>query len=155
MTTTVFNVANHILKHDKRFDLLQLIKLCYLSYGWYLAYHDEELFEEKIEAWKYGPVIPELYYALKHFKGQQLPRNCLKSLIENKGMKPIFPEEAKSLIEEIVAVYGGYEGMQLSALTHKRGTPWYNTYYGKRERPWVYIPRNVIKDYYDELRNRI
>ncbi len=154
MTTTVFNVANHILKRDKRFDLLQLIKLCYLSYGWYLAYHDKELFEEKIEAWKYGPVIPELYYALKHFKGQLLPDNCLESLIENKGMTPVFSEEAESLIGEVVEVYGDYSGLELSALTHKRGTPWYNTYHGKSKRPWVYIPRNVIKDYYDELKNR-
>ena len=38
MARTVFNVADHILisgkNKDKNFDLLQLIKLCYLSYGW-------------------------------------------------------------------------------------------------------------------------
>ena len=51
MSTTVFNVANHILKKDnKRFDLLQLIKLGYLSYGWYLSLANKKLFEEEIQA---------------------------------------------------------------------------------------------------------
>ena len=152
MATTVFKVADHILKQKKNFDLLQLIKLCYLSYGWYLTYYEEPLFEERIEAWKYGPVIPELYYALKHFRSQSLPADCLKSLIKDKAGHPL-QEEAKDLIEEIIKCYGDLSGRQLSALTHKRGTPWYETYKGTKERqPWVYIPNNVIKDHFDELK---
>ena len=150
MPTTIFNVAHHILKRNKKFDLLQLIKLCYLSYGWYLAYHDEPLFKEKIEAWKYGPVIPELYYALKHFGGQQLPINCLENLvIEDREF--MLPENAKDLIDAVLDYYGKYSGIELSALTHKSGTPWDKTY-GDKKQPVFCIPNSEIKTHFDELR---
>ena len=148
MTTTVFNVANHILKRDKRFDLLQLIKLCYLSYGWYLAYHGDALFREKIEAWRYGPVIPELYYALKH-KGKPLPPNCLEGLADDNDHE--FSDDMKELVNAVVGYYGRYKGVELSALTHKKGSPWDKIYKGEKF-SWVVIPKDVIKDHFDELR---
>ena len=148
MTTTVFNVANHILKHDRRFDLLQLIKLCYLSYGWYLAYHDDLLFREKIEAWRYGPVIPELYYALKHI-GKPLPTKCLESLVDEGD--PEFSNDMKKLVSAVIDYYGQYKGVELSALTHKRGSPWHKTYKGEKYLG-VLISRDVIKAHFDELK---
>ena len=148
MTTTVFNAANHILKRNEGFDLLQLIKLCYLSYGWYLAYHDDVLFREKVEAWRYGPVIPELYYALKH-RSKSLPFNCLEGLADDGD--PEFSNDMKKLVSAVVDYYGRYKGVELSALTHKRGSPWHKTYKGEKH-SWAIIPRDVIKAYFDELK---
>ena len=148
MATTVFNVANHILKRNEKFDLLQLIKLCYLSYGWYLTYHDEKLFRERIEAWRYGPVIPELYYSLKH-KSRSLPPNCLEGLANDEN--PEFSNDMKKLVSAVVDYYGRYKGVELSALTHKRGSPWHKTYKGEKH-SWPIIPRDVIKAHFDELK---
>ena len=152
MPTTVFNVANHILNNSKKskksFDLLQLLKLCYLAYGWYLSYRDAALFEENIEAWKYGPVIPELYYALKHFRGKQLPSNCLENLKDD-GLP--LSEDMEGLIDEVVNYYGEYKGVVLSALTHKKGSPWEKTY-RNGEQLLVSIPDEVIKNHFDELK---
>ena len=150
MTTTVFNVANHILKHDKNFDLLQLIKLCYLSYGWYLSNYNERLFSEKIEAWKYGPVIPELYYALKHFRGGPLPADCLENLVINDDE---LTSKTQELIDAVIDFYGKYTGIELSALTHKAGSPWEKTYKGVGK-AWVSIPDKVIKNHFDELNRK-
>ena len=151
MTTTVFNVANHILQGKKNYDLLQLIKLCYLSYGWYLAYYDKPLFDEKVEAWKYGPVIPELYFSLKHFRGKELPRNCLKNLaVKDKE----FSSDAKQLVDAVADFYGQYTGIQLSALTHKKDSPWYKTYKGLGK-TWGEIPDGVIKEHFDKLKSNI
>ena len=150
MTTTVFNVANHILKRDEGFDLLQLIKLCYLSYGWYLAYHGDALFRERIEAWRYGPVIPELYYALK-YKGRSLPPNCLEGLANDED--PEFSNDMKKLVSAVVDYYGQYKGVELSALTHKRGSPWHKTYKGEKYLG-VLIPKDVIKNHFDELKTK-
>ncbi len=150
MTTTVFNVANHILKRDEGFDLLQLIKLCYLSYGWYLTYHDEILFRENIEAWRYGPVIPELYYALKH-KDSSLSSNCLEGLANDKDAN--FSDDMKELVNAVVNHYKKYKGVELSALTHKRGSPWHKTYKGEKL-PRRAIPESVIKNHFCELKDK-
>ena len=146
MATTVFNVANHILKHERGFGLLQLIKLCYLSYGWYWTAANEKLFFENVEAWKYGPVIPELYFSLKHFSGQTLPANCLENLIIEDGT---FSSDAKKLVDSVVDFYGQCSGVELSALTHKKGSPWHKTY--KAGEAWVPIPDNIIKKHFDKL----
>ena len=151
MATTVFNVANHILKHDKNFDLLQLIKLCYLSYGWHLAYFSDPLFDESVEAWKYGPVIPELYYALKHFRGGVLPVDGFEKLVvEDKK----FSSDSKELVDVVTAYYGQYTGRQLSALTHKKGSPWDKTYKGIGE-IWRRIPDTTIKKHFDKLKENM
>ena len=153
MSTTVFNVANHILQNDnKKFDLLQLIKLCYLSYGWYLSLANKKLFEEEIQAWKYGPVIPELYYALKHFSGRKLPSNCLQYMAINNDPELKLSDDMKKLIDAVVDHYGDCTGVQLSALTHKKGSPWEKTYAGIGRR-WVQIPDDVIKRHFDRLGN--
>ena len=152
MAKTVFSVANHILMSgkDKNFDLLQLIKLCYLSYGWYLTYYQKPLFNEKVEAWKYGPVIPELYYALKHFRDNKLPTNCLNSLAQDEPLST----NAKQLIEAVTDFYGQYSGLKLSALTHKKGSPWHETY--KRiGTDWKQIPDKTIKKHFDNLRENL
>lgn len=36
---------------------MQVNKLSYLSYGFVLAIKNEKLFNDKVEAWRYGPVI--------------------------------------------------------------------------------------------------
>ena len=55
-------IADDILKLAKRRDLtltpMQLVKLAYIAYGWYLAIYEKRLFDDRIEAWKYGPIIP-------------------------------------------------------------------------------------------------
>jgi uncharacterized phage-associated protein len=45
---------------------LKLQKLLYYAQGWYLAIHDEALFDERIEAWPRGPVVPPVYGSFKH-----------------------------------------------------------------------------------------
>ena len=40
---------------------LKLQKLLYYSQGCFLALRDEPLFDSPIEAWTYGPVVPEVY----------------------------------------------------------------------------------------------
>ena len=149
MTVPVFNVAKYILNHKEQCDLLQLIKLCYLSYGWYFAYFNKKLFEEDIEAWRYGPVIPELYYALKHVKKEKLPPNCLDSLVQDESS---LSEEMQGLIDKVLQQYGEYDGVELSALTHEYGTPWYKAY--KRGHQFC-IPDEYIKRHYDKLRAKL
>jgi len=152
MNNTVFAVANYILqRQDRKFTLLQLIKLSYLSYGWCLAIYREKLFPERIEAWRYGPVIPNLYFALSHFRGNILPPKCLESLVVNNNDESELSDEIKNLIDGVIDFYGDLSGVQLSALTHKRGSPWHKTYRGIG-RNWSLIKDDTIYKYFNKLK---
>ena len=138
-------VADDILKLAKRRDMaltpMQLMKLVYIAYGWYLAMHNEKLFDDRIEAWKYGPVIPSLYHATKRFGGNIIPH----SLIAN---SPVSYRDLETFLDSIVQNYGHFSGIALSNLTHRHGTPWQQVY-----RPnvlGIQIPDKLIKAHYQE-----
>ena len=65
---TAFHIANYFLwrawEEGVEVTPLKLIKLVYIAYGWNLVLNKDrpKLFEERIEAWKYGPVIPSVYH---------------------------------------------------------------------------------------------
>jgi uncharacterized phage-associated protein len=43
---------------------MNLQKLTYISYGWWLAYHDAPILNEGPKVWKFGPVFNSEYHAL-------------------------------------------------------------------------------------------
>ena len=138
-------VADDILKLAKRrgmvFTPMQLMKLVYIAYGWCLAMHNAKLFDDRIEAWKYGPVIPNLYHATKHFGGNIIPH----SLIAN---SPVSNPDLETFLDSIVQNYGQFSGIALSNLTHRQGTPWQQVY--RPEVPGIQIPDELIKAHYQE-----
>ena len=42
-------------------------KLLYFAQGRHLATYGKPLFDEKIEAWKFGPIIEEIYHSFKSY----------------------------------------------------------------------------------------
>ena len=44
----------------------KLQKLLYYCQGYHLALEGEPLFEDRMEAWQFGPVCPNIYHKLKH-----------------------------------------------------------------------------------------
>src|SRR5690606_24176720 len=75
---TPAHIANYFLWKAKKENIeltaMKLIKLVYVAYGWYLAFKDEKLFDERIEAWRYGPVIPSLYHEFKRFRNDPIEK---------------------------------------------------------------------------------
>ncbi len=140
-------VADDILKYSKqlRRELtpMQLMKLVYISHGWHLAIHDVDLFGDKIEAWKYGPVIPVLYRATKQYGRSPIP------LAKIADTPPSITGAAGALIKDVVEKYSHMTGIALSNLTHAPGTPWSEVY-----RDGVMnleIPDSVIQAHYKRL----
>ena len=54
-----------IARSGGRITPLQVIKMAHIAHGYSLAIHNEPLVDEAVEAWKYGPVVPSLYYRAK------------------------------------------------------------------------------------------
>lgn len=127
MVYNVMDIANELLKkaaEDGGGDLLtnmKLQKLLYYEQGFHLAYFNQPLFNEAIEAWQYGPVVPLVYEHYKSFGRTGLePKSndfCFQDKIE------------KSLFDEVYRVYSAYSAIGLMDMTHSE-LPWKTTIVG-------------------------
>lgn len=140
---TCFDVADYFLSKscEDAGDLisnLKLQKLAYYAQGFGLALLGKPLFEERIEAWMHGPVVPDLYhrYSGHGSAGIPAPANFDQSVFS--------PAELR-LLDEVYAVYGQYSAWKLRELTHEE-TPWLDNYQeGVMSRE---IPRDAMAEYF-------
>lgn len=95
---------------------MKVQKLLYYAQSLHLAMYDEPLFEEEIQAWRYGPVCPPAYRFYSEFEAKQLPIPSQELLLE-------MPEDKRQLLEEVWEYFGGYHAYQLSGMTHLE-FPW-------------------------------
>lgn len=145
---SALTAANRILEIAKQKGMtltpLQLMKLTYMSQGWMLALKGRPLFDDDIEAWKYGPVIPTLYQRTKQFGSsvitEQLPAPTGDKL----------DPEADEILNAVVENYGRFSGAALSNLTHRKGSPWSQVW--EEGVTHIEIPTNLIRSHYEKLK---
>jgi len=131
-------------EHGEYLTPLKLIKLMYYAYGWYLFYNEtDRLFNKKIEAWCYGPVISEVYHAYKKFGTEPIinPEKVNELPLNNDTEKYI-----EYFLKEILRVYGKETAYTLANSTHIEGTPWHTTYHKRNQRV---IPDDLIKEFFE------
>jgi len=103
---------------------LKIQKLLYYAQGAHLAIHGKPLFDQQIEAWAHGPVVPDVYQELKAFGS---------SSIQVEGMCEAFDrldEREQSVVNEVYDVYGQYSAWKLRDMIHQE-PPWVDTENGK------------------------
>lgn len=121
-------IANYFIKEYASGDMtmtpMKIIKLTYISYCWYLALTGmkDRLIDEKPQAWDFGPVFPSLYTSLKQY-GKLTVKKPIPSAVSE-----TISDEDKAFLNKMWDMYGRYDGVYLSALTHKANTPWKNVY---------------------------
>lgn len=106
---------------------LKLNKLVYYTQAWHLALLDRPLFEEQIEAWVHGPVIPELYGEYKRYGYHPI----LEDNLDLESMRQQFNVAQQDLLGDIIEVYFPKSAYELEQLTHD-------------EDPWI-LARNGLK----------
>ncbi|PPB87197.1 Panacea domain-containing protein [Acinetobacter soli] len=150
MAHTALQVANKIIAKGselgKQYTPMQLIKLTYIAHGWMLGLFNESLFDDKVEAWKFGPVIPELYHQIKSYRN-----NPITAPIPDVGESE-FKENELRVIDYVLKAYENFDGVDLSRITHATGTPWDDTYF--HDGGWyenVEIPTVLIQKHYKKL----
>ncbi len=85
-------VASYLLKlaadEGKSPDRMQILKLVHLCHGWHLGFCEgKPLIHAAIEAWKYGPVIPKLFWGLaKHPTSKNIPANFFGEKYKSEGL---------------------------------------------------------------------
>lgn len=132
---------------------MKLQKLVYMSYGWWLAFHDEPILDESPQVWAHGPVLKSLYHILKTYG-----RTPIQHIQKDNPFSPAplvadDDEEVCNLISWIWERYGGHSAFYLSALAHKADTPWEKAArkYDFRVPYDTEIPVDIIKDHYRKL----
>jgi uncharacterized phage-associated protein len=126
---------------------LKLMKLVYIAHGWWLAQRLSPLIPDEVQAWKFGPVIPALYQRTKQWGRGEITSKIPTWYFDSANAE--LPSEATRFVEAVLDSYGKFDGIALSNLTHRPGTPWSHMYRdGLLNNA---IPNDAIKAHYQEL----
>ena len=119
---------------------LKVQKLLYFAQAWHLLALNRPLFEEDLQAWAHGPVVPSVFHDLKKFGWEALPVT---------GAVDGIDEDSIGILEQVVDIYGDYSAKRLEVMTHDED-PWRVTRgsLGPEERCERPIFRPLIRDYY-------
>ena len=116
-----YQVADYFLAqtNEDEGDLisnLKLQKLMYYAQGLHLALHDSPIFPERIEAWRHGPVVPDLYHKNKDIGAGALPKPKDVDF-------SVYDEQTRSILDEVYSVFGQFSAWKLANMTHEE-EPW-------------------------------
>lgn len=95
---------------------MKVQKLLYYAQSLHLALYNEPLFDDEMQAWRYGPVCPPAYRFYSEFEANQLPIPSTDFLLQ-------IADGTKKLLEEVWENFGGYHAYLLSDMTHVE-FPW-------------------------------
>ena len=120
----VLLVAKYIIQHcDENHtpvSNLKLQKLLYFVRAEFLANTGKPCFPEDIEAWDFGPVVPEVYHKYKVYGSLCIP------YMDSGLIGRIAPDDQRR-INGIVDKCTQYTASQLAEITHRQ-TPWIEAY---------------------------
>ncbi|MEI7686523.1 MAG: type II toxin-antitoxin system antitoxin SocA domain-containing protein [Planctomycetota bacterium] len=127
----IFSIAKEFMKlslsgpEKDPLTNLRLQKLLYYAQAWSMVLRERDLFAEELQAWRYGPVVPEVYQAMP----------------DEQGAKPITPElfvdvpdisdeDEKEFLNHLWDAYKGFSALKLSDMTHHEA-PWIKAWGGR------------------------
>lgn len=129
--TTAESAARYLLhlaatdREPSPITQMHLHKLLYFAQGWSLAVRSRSLFEEEIQAWKHGPVIPALRPTFQRFGRNPIDRAEAAESVD-------VTAEDRVLLESIWRQYRRYSASGLRGITHRQ-TPWVDARAGLKD----------------------
>ena len=115
---TAVDVAQVIYNKLGWVDAWKLEKLTYYCQAWSLGWYGRPLVSNEFQAWKDGPVEPDLYRENKYQRSEKTSTVLPGADVEAIG------DEAEKIIDAVIAFYGDKTSDELIELTHS-------------ERPWI------------------
>ena len=121
----------------------------------YILWNNEKFcFEDKIEAWDFGPVVPAAYHEYKQYANGDIPTIesyylfNTDNIWNTKRVKyndDVITDEDKNRINKVVDKFSGYSATDLVAITHRQ-SPWMDAYAPYRNNE---ITLDAIKEYFN------
>lgn len=154
VTYTPQHVANYFLDRaeaERRpITQLKLLKLVYMAYGWHLALTGQRLFDERIQAWKHGPVIQTLYDEFKSFGKSAITRRSHDFDLDTLDLyTPQIREDdegTRLILDRVWEAYKAFDAWTLRQKTHEPDSPWSRVYIdGQRH---IFLRDSDIREHY-------
>lgn len=138
------DIAKHIIKcFDEKGEPISNLKLQKLLYFAWIEYYNkkkEYLFSQPFEAWRFGPVVPDVYYEYSIFGGLPIFLELLET-IEESGC--CIEESDAKILEKPIDAYLNKSVFEMVKETHKVNGAWDCVYSGnpqnKKEIPFITI----------------
>lgn len=132
MRVSAVVLSNNILQRGKRdnveIPLMKLHRLLYYVCVRYAKKTKELPISEHFEVWKYGPVLPSVYSEFEPFRAQPITNYAFNAkgiaTIVDESCNPIF----KDCLDYVWAKFKSKSGIELSELTHQKGSGWYSAF---------------------------
>ena len=132
------DVAQYILEKHGPMSAMKLQKLVYYSQVWSVVWDDNVLFDEPIEAWKNGPVVPDLWKSHRgKFRIDAIPEGSSSRLSSSQ----------RATVEMVLDFYGDKDAQWLSDLTHMEA-PWQEAF---EQGQSTEISLERISEYYSSI----
>lgn len=121
MIYRALDIAKYILNkchaEKKYISNLQLQKILYFLQVEWLRTYNEVLFEDDIEAWHYGPVVPNVYHMYSGYGGMKIT-----DYYEDFVLPSALIDE--KLVDGLVNIYRSKPPWELVEESHKEGGSW-------------------------------
>jgi uncharacterized phage-associated protein len=133
-------VANYILSLSEpeagdEISNLKLQKLLYYVQGFSLVLLKKPMFEESIQHWEHGPVVPEAYHAFKNYGSSGIP-------VPGDFDPDCLSQDCRKLINDVYSAYGQFSAWKLRQMTHEE-SPWLRTESGE------VISHALLREYFE------
>lgn len=156
----VLNIARYIVNYsnEKKYNIsnLSLQKLLYFVQAYYLAFTPlhKPCFDDEIEAWDFGPVVPRVYREFRRFGGGHIPpieqyilftpENIWNSQVVDFN-ENVIPKADRKIIQSVVDNFKNYSATDLVSLTHSQ-RPWKEAFAHGGNR---IISKSAIRGYFE------
>lgn len=160
MGYNVLDVCRHVINYSEEKDYgisnLKLQKILYFIQAYFLLEKKDHTpcFNERIEAWDFGPVVPEAYQEYKQFGSCDIPAIDSYMVIDKDDIwnsyrvqyhDDIIKDNDKELIDKVIDKFADYSATDLVTLTHRQA-PWKDAYEPHANNE---ITLDAIRGYFD------
>lgn len=122
---SALSAAKYIIAYCNKYSIsisnLKLQKILYLMQAEFLIAIKHPCFIDAIEAWDFGPVIPDVYYHYRVFGAGTIP------YLDDLEYCP-FTENEKAIADDIINTCASYSSAELNNMIHKQ-TPWIDAFH--------------------------
>ena len=160
---SVLDICRYIINYSNRqgygISNLKLQKLLYFVQAVFLLFTSNPCFSEQIQAWDFGPVVPEAYHEFKKYGGLNIPQITTYEVISLDSPwktetvtfnENVINAQDRRLIDQVVDIFKGYSASALVDITHRQ-SPWKTAYQPGMNQE---ITNDAIREYFDARRTK-
>lgn len=146
--STIESVALYILNSKYEITNMSLQKLLYYIEAFADVLLNVQIYDNRCEAWMYGPVYPEIYEKYKSFGNAQIQ-------VDQEDFSDILPSELRNMIDFVLNHFAIYNGVTLKDFSHSED-PWKNAHagYADKEHCTEQITHEAISKYFNAVNKK-